>query len=429
MKITKSDIKIFLRKIQEKGFFHLLSANILIQIFAFASQLFVAGILSPEDIGRIKIIQTYLSVFSVIAGMGLNASTLKICSEGREHKENIGYFNAALIFSIISSTIVYFIVLIINYFKLLSSDALINFLIPFGLFPLITNTIFVLFTVYFQATKEIKLFSNLTVFNKLFSIICIILFVYFWSIEGYYIAYNLSFILIILVSAKNLKKKIKFTVNFDYKKMFKTHWKYANSSLISNIIAELSAYTDIILIGLLVNDMHEIGMYSFALTITVLLRLFPSTVQQITIPYFSSFDKGKNEFILIFKRYNLILYVVVSLSLLALLILAPFLLNLIFKGKYDGSYIYLIFLSLGWSIRNLNQLKTGAIFGLGKIHYNAYIGLITLVVNLVIYPILLNYYGIIGAAYASMLSGIAFFISSSCFYNRAIKETVWKYDD
>ena len=89
MKITKSDIKIFLRKIQEKGFFHLLSANILIQIFAFASQLFVAGILSPEDIGRIKIIQTYLSVFSVIAGMGLNASTLKICSEGREHKENI----------------------------------------------------------------------------------------------------------------------------------------------------------------------------------------------------------------------------------------------------------------------------------------------------------------------------------------------------
>jgi O-antigen/teichoic acid export membrane protein len=72
-----------LSDVAAKGFFHLLSANVLIQLVAFASQLFVAGILSPEDVGRIKIITTFLSVFSIIGGMGLNASTLKLCSENR----------------------------------------------------------------------------------------------------------------------------------------------------------------------------------------------------------------------------------------------------------------------------------------------------------------------------------------------------------
>jgi len=72
-----------LQNIRQKGFFHLLSANLLIQVVAFFSQLFVAGILSPDDIGRIKVIQTFLSIFSVVAGMGFSSSTLKLCSENR----------------------------------------------------------------------------------------------------------------------------------------------------------------------------------------------------------------------------------------------------------------------------------------------------------------------------------------------------------
>jgi O-antigen/teichoic acid export membrane protein len=102
--ITK--ISYFLRNIRQKGFFHLLSANILIQLFAFVSQLFVAGILSAEDIGRIKIIQTYLSIFSIIAGMGFNASTLKICSEHKSKQQLSEYFNSAFVFTLISSSLV-----------------------------------------------------------------------------------------------------------------------------------------------------------------------------------------------------------------------------------------------------------------------------------------------------------------------------------
>jgi len=184
----------------KRGFFHLLSANIFIQLVSFASQLFVAGILAPADMGRIKIIQTYLSIFSIVAGMGFNTSVLKLCSEERSFSDKKKIFQSALLFTILSTLSLYFIIIILNAFGILSTDKIIQTLIPLGLFPIVTNSLFMVFVAYFQATKKIKLISNLTVLNKLIAIIAIISFTCWLGIKGYYLAYNLSFILMLFVS-------------------------------------------------------------------------------------------------------------------------------------------------------------------------------------------------------------------------------------
>jgi O-antigen/teichoic acid export membrane protein len=422
--ITK--ISYFLRNIRQKGFFHLLSANILIQLFAFVSQLFVAGILSAEDIGRIKIIQTYLSIFSIIAGMGFNASTLKICSEHKSKQQLSEYFNSAFVFTLISSSLVYGIVLLLNYLEIISKDKLIQVLIPLGMFPLITNSLFLLFIGLFQARKEIKLFSNITVLNKITSIIGIIILSYYWGIKGYYLAYNLSYILMVFVVFFTIKRIVPISFKSFKRIILKEHWHYAKASTLSNIIAETSAYIDIILISFLIKDMIEIGYYSFALTLTIVLRLFPSTVQQITIPYFSSFKSNRAEFLNIFKRYNRLLYIVVFISLLFFMLITPPLVSYIFNGKYDQSFYYLTFLAIGWSIRNLNQLQSAAIFGLGKIHYNAYTALFALLGNMIIYPIAIYYFGLTGAAYASISSGIIIWFASRYYFRKAVKKTTWE---
>lgn len=417
-----SEISFFIKKIREKGFFHLLSANILIQFFAFLSQLFVANILSPEDIGRIKVIQTYLSIFSIIAGMGFGSSTLKICSEERDRNENYLYFNAALIFSIISTSIVYIIILILNSFSIFSSDELITLLIPIGLFPVISSNIFLLYTSYFQAIKEIKLFSNLTVLNKVISIIAIILFSSYWGIKGYYIAYNISFICLIILAIVVSRKQINYRFNFNLKKIFHEHWNYAKISVLSYIISETSGYIDIIFISIFISDMKEIGYYGFALTITTVLRIFPSTVQQITIPYFSSFKDSKDSFLKIFKRYNYLLYIVVFVSFILLIIFAHPIIHFLFKGKYDPSVSYLIILSLGWSLRNVNLLQGGAIFGFGKVKYNALISFSSLLAAILIYPPVILFFGVRGAAYASIFNGLVMWLTSRYFFKKAINE-------
>jgi len=419
----KVEVKNILSNIGQKGFFHLLSANLLIQIVAFASQLFVAGILSPDDIGRIKIIQTYLSIFSIVAGMGFNSSTLKLCSENRSIEERNLIFQSALFFTILSTISLYIIIVALNFFGLFSSDKLIQWLIPLGLFPIISNSVFMVFVSYFQASKKIRLLSNLTISNKLISIIAIIFFTYWIGIKGYYLAYNLSFILMLAVCLRYYKSG-SYNGIFSLKNMslFSIHWNYAKTSMAAYLLSEISAYVDILLISYFIPDMKQIGYYSFALTITVVLKIIPGTVQQITIPYFSSLAKQKNEFLVAYRRYNRLLYFIVAATLLAVLLLVPFLLQFIFAGKYNPSLQYFPFLAIGWSLRLLSQLQNGAIFGLGKIHYNVYTSLITLIFNVIIISISIYFFGLIGAAYSSVFGGLVYILCSRYYFRKAKNE-------
>lgn len=420
----------FLKEIHNKGFFHLFSANILIQVFAFASQLFVAGILAPEDLGRIKIIQTFLSIFSIIAIMGFNSSTLKLCSEAHVSDEQRNrIFKSALLFTFISSISVYVIVLVLNIFGLFSTDTYIQWLIPLGLFPVISNSLFQIYVAYTQAIKQIKLMSRLTISNKLISIAGIILLTYFLGIKGYYLAYNLSFILMLVVCFYVFRRRLNIKLfssqagGTSYQPMLQKHWQYARPSMFANLFAEVSVYIDIILISLFFSKegMTDIGFYSFALTLTVILRLFPGTVQQISLPYFSSFSHDKDAFLHTYKRYNKILYLVVTLTLIAAVILVPILLHWVYAGKYIPSIQYFLPLAVGWSIRQLAQLQSGAIFGLGKIEYTAYNNLISIFINTALFAVALNYWGLLGAAYASIISNTIYLFISRYFFKKALR--------
>lgn len=420
-----SDFYYFVKNVKEKGFFHLLSANVLIQVFSFASQMFVAGILSPEDVGRIKVIQTYLALFSIIASMGFNSSTLKICSEGRGRKENSKYFSSAVVFTTASTALAYLVVLIINFLGLVSPDKLIRSLIPLGMLPIASQTLFTLFASYLQSIKEFKLYSKITVFSKIFFIILIIIFTFYWGIKGYYTAYNISFLLMLVLIFVINKNKVNYTLKFSSKAMFNEHWRYAKVSTIAYFISEATAYIDILLINFLIKDSKEIGYYSFALTLCIALRMFPVTVQQMAIPYFSSFKIAKEKFLQIFNRYNNLLFIAVLVSLPLFLLIMPKFINIIYNGKYDPSFKFLFVLAIGWSLRYMNHLRGGAIFSLGKIKYNAMISLWTLVGSAAVYPFAIYYYGLLGAAYASIFCGLIIWISSRYYFKRAVAETEW----
>ena len=419
------NIRTILNESHQKGFFHLFSANVMIQLFAFASQMLVAWFLLPEDIGRIKIIQTYLTIFLIIGSLGFNISALKFCSEKKSQQRKVYFFQTSLIFTLLSSVGCFIIILILNYLNLLTTDETIKYLIPLGSFPVITSSLFMVFISYTQATKQIKLLSKLTVYNKLIAIFAIVAFTYYLGIKGYFIAYNLSFVLILSICFFVYYKTIFQRTTYSFrilKKYLLKHWSYARPSMFANLFSQISANLDILLVGYLATDKTDIGYYSFALIVIVALRLFPSTVQQISIPYFSSFAKEKEQFLSVYKKYNKFLITVVFFSSLISLLCFPILINIAFNGKYDGSNVFLIPLIMGWSIRQLTQLQSGAIFGLGKVKYNMYTNTLSIMVNIIIYSTALYFFDLVGIAWASIATNGIYYLTSLHFFKKAKRE-------
>jgi|GEM_PF-503038 len=406
----------------DKGFFRLLSANFLIQVVAFASQLFVANLLIPDNLGRIKIIQTYFSVFAIIAGMGLNVSTLKLCSENRSNKQKQHFFTSAIVFTLIASIIVYILIITLSYFNIFSTDSELKNLFPIGMFPLISSTLLTLFVSYFQAVKQIKRMSNITISNKLISIFSIVLFTWAWGIQGYYIAFNMSFILLIIACYLILKPELNFNISISaLKYSFSHHKKYAQHAIFANFLTEIAVYIDLFLISYFVSDMYSIGQYSLALTLTVALKVIPSTVQQIASPYFSANQNNKVVFLNTFKQYNKLLIVIVIVTLIVALSLSKWGIHFIYDNKYNDAIPLFQLLAIGWSFRQLIQLQAAAMFGLGKINYNALVSLFSLLSNLPMYYIALKLYGLQGLAFATIISGVWVVILSNYYFRKALK--------
>ena len=89
---------VLLRNVTDKGFFHLLSANVLMGFFAFGSQLLVAKFLTPLELGQIKTMQAILGVATIAAGFGFNTAVLKLCSEARPSNEKYYIFKKNVLY-------------------------------------------------------------------------------------------------------------------------------------------------------------------------------------------------------------------------------------------------------------------------------------------------------------------------------------------
>src|SRR4051812_41410991 len=117
-----NSLKGFINNISQKGFFHLLSSNLLIAVVAFGAQFLVAGYLKPQEIGRIRIFQTYVQIFSVLAALSVSTSVLKLIDSQKSNEENYKYYKAGLNIIIYCSAIVYAITFILNECHVLTND-------------------------------------------------------------------------------------------------------------------------------------------------------------------------------------------------------------------------------------------------------------------------------------------------------------------
>lgn len=425
MNIFNKSVKFWINDFLKLGFHHILTVNSLGTILGLASQLFVVWLLTAEEIGQIRIMQSFLSYAVLIGGLGFNSSTLKLCSENRPDGEIVYLYKKALLYSAGLSIITLLGFIVLNHFDLLIQNKKFENLLSLFLlsvFPLVINSID---SYYLQSRREFKKLSQIQLISRFISVILIIALTYFKGIYGFIIAnvignfltFSLLFVTVNKINCKIQLIKINNTLGL--------HMKYSGFAFLSNITYQASLYFDMVLLNYLVkNDPKAIGSYGVATLIVSFFSIVTSSVQQVLIPVFSGASSSVSEWEKIYKKYNKIyLYGISFLGLIGIMLL-PFLLTQIFGTKFERIGLFFSFLCLSWILRSFYSLKSSALFGLGKLKVIFILSLILVFIGLPLNYLMISKYGVIGAAIANLSTSLVGFLIYDKSFSNILKREV-----
>lgn len=363
--------------------------------------------------------QSFMSVFVVLAGFGFNISILKLCSEDRSIEEKNYLFRKGVCYSILPQLLTFLIILFCIYNNMLSSDSLINsvFIIySLGIFPLALDSSILS---YLQSLKMIKEYSTVQIITKPIGVILLILLTYYFSLYGYATAIVISYVLTLVVVLIRNKALIFSKLN-SVPNPFKLHMNYSFYSMLTNVIGMILISIDIFILNFFSVDRLELGYYSFATIFIGMLGIITRTVLQITHPHFSEKSNNFVKWISSFNKYNRLMnYTLISIFCLSLIFVTIFM-TYILNGKYYNSIYYFIVLAFAWLIRDSSAFRGSALFGLGKIRVNFMINLVSLLFHALLIVLFIQCFGIHGVPFAMILGGLVTYVLSFSVFNRIV---------
>lgn len=377
----------------------------------------VAGLLLPEDLGRIKVLQTFVDVASIIGGGGLIVAILKIVPESPDYSIRNYVLRYVLKNVLLFSTIVFVALNILAIFQLLSTDNLINQYFHLFSTIILISPISLVMVRYYQARELFKKVSIIQFITKFVSVSLIFFLTYTFSTQGYLSAVVLGFFISGIYLLIDLRKHIFVKPNMKQEiKGLKQRINHLSKfNFYGQVSDQLRIYSTFFVANYLILDREVFGQYSFALILIQGFGILSSSIQQFVIPKFSK-DSGKGVifFTNLFryeKQYFLVSIIVFVLAQL----IVPEAILLIFGEKYEQSIPIFRVLLIGWLIYCGFTLKGPAFIGLGRLEISFKISFYVLLLSVPLAILLGSFWGIWGIVVSYVIQTFCSFILSNYF--------------
>ena len=408
------------RSLKDKGFFHLLSANFLTRLLGFGSILIVAKFLTPVELGEIKILQSYSTLFIILAGFGLNTAVLKICSVDRPVRGRESILRFALGRSVIAISLALILLGSLCLTGVLTSSTRLSswlmvyaLIIPFAVFTDIL-------TMFLQAQKRTKEMAKAQSIVKAQLAVVVVACTWQWGFRGFIFATIFGFAVGLLPLLWQVKLRFLSAKSTSAPPQF---FNIALFSALANGMVILMQYADILLLDHFSGEREEIGYYSLATIFVLAAMLVTSTAQSIAAPYFSERAHDK-----VWLREQLIKnqkrLAALSLAIaIALYGAAQFLVPLVYGPSYESSLIYLAILLIRYVLWSSHAIIGVALLGLGLVRYNFTVVLVSTPIGVALSYILLQRFGVIGVAWGQVSAALVSLLMILCLCRIALRRT------
>lgn len=412
-----NNIKNYIVKLRNTGFFSIVVSNTLTKIVAFLGGTVLVRVLSKNDYGVYSYVMNAISIMVVLGDMGTGMATLQFTQENYKNELKFkGYCSYGLKLTVIFSILPIICILLSPlYYPYSIKEAERLVLLLFAV-PFINNL-----NTFFQTNLRVHLenhnFSILNMITIIIHYVVLLPMSFKWGILGAVFA-NYGYGLLTLGISIYFNKN-KLYIGKEYYKVItksekKQFYKLAIPSQLTAMVAQIMLLIDVFMVGLFFKDGEIIASYKVATTIPAACNFIPTSIMVYAIPFFS---RKAGDYLWIKNSYKKLLALSSAIcGLIALIgiVTASWVIPLIFgKGYADAVGCYVILLigfvfSGGLQIPSVNVIYTQR-----KVGVNLIITIVSGTINIILDIVGIELWGALGAALATttvnIIGGVAAF--------------------
>jgi O-antigen/teichoic acid export membrane protein len=390
-------------------------------LISFLNWVMIIRYLTPEDFGFYSLVITIVTLASSISYLGLSEGVTRYISfyRGKNNPSHIwGCISSSIRISLVLGLFLLFSLILLskpiakfyNIKELATGINIYAFSIPFA----------AVFTILFSIFRGFELTLPKVLFNDFLRnifFLSAVIFVIFFNLKvvGIIYAALISIVIAFLIFAAYSKIKIPKLIKPDSKvKVGKDLIIFSLPLWIFVIISTLVNITDTLMLSYFC-DMEKVGLYNGALRLSKYLPIFLTSVNFIYLPITTNFfSQGQKHQVKDIYAFTTKWIVLLSFPIFLLFFLSgKQVLILILGENYASSYYVLRLLSLGMFFTLFVGPNGSTLLALGETRPLILYSILVFVFNIVLNYIFIPMWGIIGAAFTTMLSFtlISFLIS------------------
>lgn len=388
------------------------------QLFGVIAGIFITRMLGPEGRGVYAIFFADITLLSVVFGFSLGTSITYYISNQRIPKDKI--MGLTILFSL--ATIILSLFTLLIWLKLPFSDVLLPdesltlpFLTIFCLFVII-NQVDLVYASLFQGEQKFGIVNRVLIVNSTLSLLFYgTLFIVdslgWMSVNIEVVLFTSLLILSFNVLhwhfhyKKHLAYKIEF--NFSWKEDIKPFLHFMGLDHLANIVTFFNGRLVLWIIAYYMSD-NDVGIFAVALGITQLLTMLSNPLSQVLFPVMWSADASKHlKTYILFSRAHFSILLCCSIIGISL---ASFLLPLVYGREFTESVFPLQLMFIPAILACQTKIFSGILFAQNKVKIYLFAALVGLAATLILNLLLVEKYGLIGAAWSTSISFIATFI-------------------
>lgn len=396
------------KKILLKGSFFLSMADLSTKVIGFLLLPLFTFYLSPEDFGIISITFLIVSILNLFYNPGIISAIQRLyhANDNLIYRQEL--IGSAYVFFISTPLIVLLTALLFGDFIFLQIFKDFKFF-PYGLIAIFLSFVtqpkrlwINLLTLTYEV-KKIAIYTTISVFLGL--LVSYILVVFFqMGAMGRVIGAFPGAILLFIISSKEVIKYSKLKWSF---KKLKIILKFGTPLIIAIISYEFLHIADRFIIEHLIG-IAALGIYSFSYTICEAQRFVMVGLNKLFSPIFYE-NMNKKNYILIKQILSYYIILLTTINLIIILFSNEIVLFFI-DLKFHESIILIPVICMGLFFNGLLLIFTSSLSFKNKFGSISKIAFISSILNIVLNLILIPSYGIVAAAYSTLISYVIYFI-------------------